>query len=127
MIKKLITITSAIFIFAVPAFAEVKQKVYSISIFEEMAKEKAAFTFKNSKYDKEKGKFEFKINTASGKTFRLIHDGKKVLALVAGAVDTVTSTLHPIEEFETEKQALDRIKDLGLIPLPIESIEKVKK
>lgn len=105
----------------------IKQEVHNMFISEETAKKKAAFAFKDSKYDKEKGKFEFKINTASGKTFRLIHDGKKVLALIPGTEDTVTSTLHPIEEFETEKQALDRIKDLGLIPLPIESIEKVKK
>lgn len=114
MMKILITITAAIFILSAPAFAEVKQKTYKISVSEETAKKKVSFKFKDSKYDKEKGEYEFRINTAVGKHFRLVHDGKKVLALVDGADNTVTSTLHPIEEFDTEKQALARIKALGL-------------
>lgn len=50
----------------------------------------------------------------TGAMFRLVYKDKKVMALVEGTEDTVTHTIHKVEEFETKQQALDRIKELGL-------------
>ncbi len=55
-----------------------------------------------------------KVKNVTGKMFRLVHDGKKVMALIEGTDITRTSTMHEVEEFETEQLALNRIKDLGL-------------
>jgi len=50
----------------------------------------------------------------TGAMFRLVYKDKKVMALIEGAEDTVTHTIHKVEEFKTKQEALDRIKELGL-------------
>ncbi len=76
------------------------------------AVKKAAF--KKGTFNKEKAELSFKVNNATGKALRLVHDGKTVIAIIEGTAKTITSTLHTIEEFATKKHAEDRIKELGL-------------
>ena len=98
----------------------VQKETHTIKISEIDAKKMAAFTSKEAIYDKEKGELTFVVENAKNKAFRLVHNGKKCLILIEGSDKTITSTLHIIEEFETEKQALGRIEELGLaydIPL----------
>ena len=108
---KVLTLIIFIF-FATVSFAEVISVDHVLKLSEADAMKKAAF--KVGTYDNEKTELSFKINNARGKAFRLVHNGKKVFALVDGSPQTVTSTLHTIEEFTTEKKAEDRIKELGL-------------
>lgn len=54
------------------------------------------------------------IKTITGKAFRLVHNGKQHLATIEGTAKSKTWTKHEVEEFTTEKQAEDRIKQLGL-------------
>lgn len=54
------------------------------------------------------------IKTITGDKYRLIHDNTKVLALIDGSEQSKTTTIHEVEEFETEQQAIQRIEDLGL-------------
>lgn len=92
----------------------ITQEIIKIKISEEEAEKKAAFTSINSTYDKEKGELTFTVNHLSGKKYRLAHDNKTAWALVEGENTTFTSTLHTVEEFDTEKEALDQISKLGL-------------
>ena len=55
----------------------------------------------------------FDVNKASGKAFRLVHDGTKAF-IIEGDENTVTETILEIEEFATEKEALKRVDELGL-------------
>ena len=55
----------------------------------------------------------FDVNKASGKAFRLVHDGTKAF-IIEGDENTVTETILEIEEFVTEKEALKRVDELGL-------------
>lgn len=50
---------------------------------------------------------------ATGKHFRLVHDGK-VAFIIEGTEKNETTTIHEVEEFATEQGALDRVKALGL-------------
>ena len=92
----------------------IEQKIHKLKISQAEAAKLVAYSNEDSIYDEGKGEFTFKANHASGKGFRLVYDDKKVLALIEGMDKTVTSTIYTVEEFATEKQALDRIKDLGL-------------
>ena len=92
----------------------VQKEIHTIKISEIEAQKKAAYTSKEAVYDKAKGELVFVVENAKGKAFRLVHDGKKCFTLVEGSNLTITSSLHIIEEFATEEQALQRIKDLKL-------------
>ena len=65
-----------------------------------------------------KGKLELPIKRSSGKGWRLIHDGEKVLDIIEGTAQSVTSTIQHIEEFKTKKAMNTRIKKLKLEALP---------
>lgn len=91
-----------------------KIETFKIKISEAESIKTPAHTTKDAVYDKEKGELTFKAKRANGQAFRLVHDNKKVMALIAGTDKTVTSTIHEMEELATEKEALDRIKALGL-------------
>jgi hypothetical protein len=88
--------------------------IITIKISEIDAKMMAAFTSKDASYDKQKEELTFVVENATQKAFRLVWEDKKYFALIEGTDKTITSTLHIIEEFETEEQALDRIEILGL-------------
>ena len=96
--------------------------IYKIEISEIDAQKMAAFTSKEAIYDKEKEELTFVIENATQKAFRLVWEGKKCFVLVEGTDKTITSTLHIIEEFITEEQALDRIEELKLEYNPPESL-----
>ena len=79
---------------------------------EKEAKEKAAYLKADSIYVG--GKLQFKVNKLTGKNFRLIHNDIDVYALIEGTVQSKTTTISKVEEFKTEQEAFDRIKELGL-------------
>lgn len=54
------------------------------------------------------------IKTITEKMFRLVHDNVKVIVLIEGTEQSITTTIQEVEEFETKQQALDRIDELGL-------------
>jgi len=56
---------------------------------------------------------EFTINKSTGKCFRLVHN-KEIAFIIEGTDKNETSSVHKIEEFSTEQECLDRIKELGL-------------
>jgi len=61
------------------------------------------------------------------KGFRLVHDDNNVLSLIEGTDNNQTMTIHRVEEFATEKEAMIRIKVLGLKYEPEAVVaEKVK-
>ena len=60
--------------------------------------------------------------TDPGAAWRLVHDGKNVIALFESA--GVTETIHALAEFPTKAEAEAEITKLGLIPLPVEAAEK---
>jgi hypothetical protein len=76
--------------------------------------EMAAFTSKNASYDKGKEELTFTVENALQEAFRLVWEDVKVFTLVEGTNETITSSLHIIEEFGTEEQALNRIEELKL-------------
>jgi hypothetical protein len=92
----------------------ITQDVCKLKISMEDAENKVAFDNIGSSYDGIKSEFVFNINTSDQDNFKLIHDSKKAFAIIKGAIDTTTSTIYTIEEFETEKLAMDRIKELNL-------------
>ena len=85
-----------------------------VSMTELEASKAAVITDKDAVYDTLKQELTFKANRATGAMWRLVYDGKKVLAIIEGTAGTATTTIHAVEEFETEKQVFDRIKVLGL-------------
>ncbi len=54
------------------------------------------------------------VKDMTGAKWRLVHNGVKVLALIEGMEKTVTTTIHKVEEFDTEQQVFNGIKGLGL-------------
>ena len=72
------------------------------------------------------GKLELPVKRSSGKGWRLIHDGEKVLDVIEGTAQSVTSTIQHIEEYKTEKAVNARIKKLGLKELDIMDEMKIK-
>lgn len=87
--------------------------VYKIKKSEAEAMEMAAFTSRAASYDKEKGELSFTVNEAKGRAFRLVHDDKSGF-VIEGTGETITTSMHAIEEFDTEKKFLDRIEILNL-------------
>ena len=55
----------------------------------------------------------FTTNTATGENYLLIHDGK-TCSIIKPDKGIVTTTIYNIEEFKTEKDCLNRIKELKL-------------
>jgi len=84
-----------------------------IKVTEVVAETKAAFGSVGAVFDK--GELSFNINKASGKAWRLVHDGKNVITLIEGTDKDTTGTIHTIEEFSTEKLALKGIEAKKLI------------
>jgi len=58
------------------------------------------------------GKISGQRKDVSGKDFRLVHDGVKVIGLIPGA--GITYTLDRVVEFATEELALAEIIKIGL-------------
>ena len=92
----------------------IEQKTHKLKISQAEAEAKKAGAKVDSVYDPQKGEFTFKANRATGKNFRLVHNGETALAVIDGTEKTVTTTIYQIEEFDTKKKALDRIDKLGL-------------
>jgi len=89
----------------------IAQELTKLKITEEEAKK--TLVYKAENYDKVKKEFTFTKNNATGKAFRLVHDGTKAF-IIEGTTENITTTIHAVEEFVTEQEALDRIKVLGL-------------
>ncbi|KKL03618.1 hypothetical protein LCGC14_2624340, partial [marine sediment metagenome] len=96
------------------ADAGVTKETRKIIISETDAKKLPAYTSKDAVYNKGKSELSFTVETASGKAYRLVHNGQKVMALIEGTDITFTTSIYTIEEFVTKQQALDRINSLGL-------------
>ena len=97
------------------------------NIPEDKAKSKKVYNLIDSKYDKEQKQLEFSYNTATGKNFRLVHDGKTAFVIIEGTEKGATDTIHNIEEFKTEKECLDQIEKLGLIYNQTKDIKNIEK
>jgi hypothetical protein len=69
----------------------------------------------------EKTKYGTKNVTGTG--FRLVHNDTKVVALIEGTEQTITSTNHKAEERSTKQEALTRIDILGLESEPPDIID----
>lgn len=54
------------------------------------------------------------IKTARGRKVRAVHDGSKVLAIIDGSDNTVTSTAHTMVEFNSRDEALSRLDEMNL-------------
>ena len=78
------------------------------------AEKKQVWNKTGSVYDDATEEFSFDMNEATGTGFRLVHDGKTTFAIIKGTEKSITHCVHNIEEFETEQECLDRIKELGL-------------
>ena len=49
--------------------------------------------------------------------YRLVYDrDSREIIMAEEATGTVTTTIHPMEEFQTEEAMITRIKELGLKP-----------
>jgi len=59
--------------------------------------------------------------TAPINSWRLIHDGTKVIGLFESA--GVTESIYEVEEFSTKAAADARITELKLVPLPVEVVD----
>lgn len=92
----------------------ITRDTYKLKISEDEALKKVAYADKDTFYDKEKKELVFKINNATDTNFYLIYKNKKVLALIEGTNETVISTIHIMEEFNTKQEALDRVLVLEL-------------
>lgn len=91
----------------------ITQENKKITIDEKDAEKLLTHRKLGTSYDKGKKELTFVTNRSSGVGFRLVHDGKKAF-IIEGTKKNITETIHNIEEFVTEKGALDRIKVLGL-------------
>ena len=63
---------------------------------------------------------EFERGSVDYKEFNgwaLVHDNVNVLALQELSNSQVLTTIHDVEQFETEELALVRIEELNLIPI----------
>ncbi len=63
---------------------------------------------------------EFERGSVDYKEFNgwaLVHDNVNVLALQELSNSQVLTTIHDVEQFETEELALARIEELNLIPI----------
>jgi len=75
-----------------------------------------AYLKEDSSYNESTKTLTIKQKEITGKDYRLVHDGKKVIALLAG--QGITWTLDKCEEYATEELALEAIEKLGLIYEP---------
>lgn len=65
---------------------------------------------------------EFERGSVDYKEFNgwaLVHDNVNVLALQELSNSQVLTTIHDVEQFETEELALARIEELNLVPIEI--------
>lgn len=53
------------------------------------------------------------VKKITGKSFRLVHDGETAF-IIEGTEENETTTMHEVEEHNTEQQAMNRVKALGL-------------
>lgn len=90
-------------------------KKVKVKMKKDKAENTQAWNNPGSSYDNDKEEFSFDLNQKTGTDWALIHDGKTVFAIIEGTEKGVTETIHTIEEFKTEQECFDRIKDLGLI------------
>jgi len=86
-----------------------------------------AYNLADSKYNTDKKELEIMVNVATGKMFRLVHDGKTAFTIIEGTDKNQTACTHNIEEFETVQECLDQIKELGLQYNPQEETETIIK
>ena len=68
----------------------------------------------------EKTKYGTKNITGVG--FRLVYNNTKVIALIEGTEQTITSTNHKAEEWGTKQEALNQIDILGLDYEPSDTV-----
>lgn len=59
-------------------------------------------------------KTKYGTKNVTGEGFRLVHNNEKVVTIVEGTAETITSTNHEVEEFETEQEVLGQITKAGL-------------
>ena len=81
------------------------------------AEKHPAYLKEDSSYDKLTKTLTVREKRITGKGYRLVHDGKSVIALIDG--EGITWTLNQCDEFETEDLSLEAIKKLGLIYEPV--------
>ena len=114
MIKIIILGLSMVLCSGLAANAGVTKKTRKIIISEVEAKKLPAYTSKDAVYNKGKSELSFTIENASGQAYRLVHNGQKVMALIEGSDNTITTSIYTIEEFATKQLAINRINALGL-------------
>ena len=69
---------------------------------------------------------EFERGSVDYKEFNgwaLVHDNANVLALQEVSNSQVLTTIHDVEQFETEELALARIEELNLVPIEITEMD----
>jgi len=59
------------------------------------------------------GIMAFKVKKITGKAWRLVYDGPKCITLIDGTDPSITTTIHDVNEYETEALALKAIEELG--------------
>ena len=94
-------------------FAETKKISITIPVDADKAATIKCTEVCKTSYNSIKKELTFEANKATGKKFRLVHDGKTAY-IVEGSDKNETVSIFTIEEFDTEKEALDRITKLGL-------------
>jgi len=72
-----------------------------------------AYAKEDTSYNKTAKKLTIRQKEVTGKDWRLVHDGEKVISLIKG--HGITYTLEKCVEFATEELALAKIAKLGLI------------
>jgi len=92
-----------------------------ITLDKVIAEKYKAYDFK--KYDETKKELAYTINKKTGAGFTLVHDKVTAFSIIEGTEKTETVSIHTMEEFKSEKECLDRIKDLGLIYTHIQTNE----
>ena len=60
------------------------------------------------------GETKYRTKNITGVGFRLVYNSIKVVALIKGTEQTVTSTNHNAEEWGTKQAVLNQIDALGL-------------
>ena len=59
-------------------------------------------------------KTKYKTKNITGVGFRLVYNSMKVIALIEGGIQTITSTNHNVDERGTKQEVLNQIDVLGL-------------
>ena len=65
---------------------------------------------------------KYKTKNITGAGFRLVYNSTKVIALIEGTEQTITSTNHKAEERSTKKEILNQIDILGLDYEPSDTV-----